>query len=407
MEKILAFFLGLASVRVQCACPEEVLNACAGTGIVLRKVQLSEDGLTLCVRRRDLAALRCVCTGLGARISAVRVYGVLPFAERIRKRYVLLAGAVICILAVWLSSLFIWQITVSGNTGVRTDEILSQLEELGVHIGACRLTVNQSRISNEMLRRLTDLSWIAVNISGSRARVTVREETPAPEIADESTPAVICAGKSGVISSMTVRSGAAAAAVGDTVQAGDILVTGQMDSISSGSRYVHAQAQIRARTWYTMSAIMPVNARLRTPGTEARSKNALIFGKNRLNLYFDSGIFTAEYDKIINGRDLSFLGSVLPVRTEKTEIFASVLEETQIPEADAVSLLQRRLTQRLQTEIGENGRIVSTDFSTQSGNGTVTVILRAECEEEIGQTRVMTQDELAARKPEDKEDKNE
>ena len=134
MEKILAFFLGLASVRVQCACPEEVLNACAGTGIVLRKVQLSEDGLTLCVRRRDLAALRCVCTGLGARISAVRVYGVLPFAERIRKRYVLLAGAVICILAVWLSSLFIWQITVSGNTGVRTGEILSQLEELGVRI---------------------------------------------------------------------------------------------------------------------------------------------------------------------------------------------------------------------------------------------------------------------------------
>jgi similar to stage IV sporulation protein len=407
MEWFLEFFLGIVSVTVENNRPEEVLNACAERGVVLRQARPTDNGLDLRLHRRDLAALRRICVQLHVSMHVKRIYGVLPFMGKIKKRYVLLAGLVICVIAVWASSFFIWQITFTGNDRVSTAEILTQLEDLGVDIGACRLTVDQNRISNEMLQRLTDLSWIAINITGSRAHVSVREELAEPEMVDEDTPAQIEALKPGIISKMTVRNGSAVCAVGDTVQAGDLLVTGKMESISSGTRYVHAQAQVQARTWYTFSAVMPTSVQQRVAGDEHRSKIALLFGKNRFNLYFDSGIFTAEYDKIINGGELSFLGSTLPVRTERTELFLCTLEEAQVPEEEAVEILTKRLMQRLQTEIGETGRIITTDIETQSGENLVTVTLRAECEEEIGQMRQMTQDELLSSESQDKEEEKE
>ena len=407
MERFVAWIRGLADVHLACARPEAVLNACAAAGIRLYRAVPAADGLDVQAGRWALAGLRRVCAQTGTEMTVRRVRGAWPFAARLRGRTVLLFGLALCILAVWASSLFVWQIDVQGNTAVPTGEILAELEKLGVGIGACRLTVDHARVSNEMLRRVTALSWIAVNFSGSRAQILVREETPAPERVQTDVPSVICAKTDAVLQSITVCGGDTVHKAGDTVRAGDVLVTGRMDSLSSGTRFVQARALVRGRTWHTLSASMPLAAYGRETTGEKTALHAFVFGKKRVNLYFDSGIFTAEYDRIIKGGELSFFGSVLPTRVETTDVLHGALAPVNIAEADAAEILRQRLTDRLLSEIGESGRVLDTEFEIRTENGAASATLRALCDEDIGEARPMTAQELEAGMPQNTEGEGE
>ena len=87
-------------------------------------------------------------------------------------------------------------------------------------------------------------------------------------------------------------------AVGDAVVAGETLVSGEMPSEVGDTRYVRASAEIRARTWYEMSASAP----LEYSGLEqsdSRTRWALVIGDKRINFYLGSSQTPAGCGKII------------------------------------------------------------------------------------------------------------
>jgi len=309
---------------------------------------------------------------------------------RMRKRYALLIGMILCLGLTGLSSFFVWEITVSGNEKVSAAEILSNLEDLGVHIGCSRLTINQDYLSNEMLQRVPELCWITVNTHGSRADVKVREEIPAPEVIDEKEATVVFAKKSGIIEKMVVLEGAKNVAVGETVQAGDILVTGEMESLSSGTRYVHAMGDIYARTWYTRSVQLSETVGIKNYTGNEKTRYTLVLGGHRISLSFrDLG--WEHYDKEIHEKKLKLLGAVLPVG-----VAAETYEEytvEYVPASNLEETLKARLLDDLKEET-DGGEIIWTEFETKSEEGVMTVTVNAECLEQIGEVRKLTEKDL-------------
>ena len=57
---------------------------------------------------------------------------------------------------------------------------------------------------------------------------------------------------------MNVYMGKPLVKAGDTVVLGQTIITGALDSRSSGMRYVHAMGDVYARTWYEISASIPL-----------------------------------------------------------------------------------------------------------------------------------------------------
>jgi similar to stage IV sporulation protein len=164
---------------------------------------------------------------------------------------------------------------------------------------------------------MEELSWLAVNITGSRAEVIVREREPKPEIVDESRPSNVIAAKSGIITRMEVLAGEAQTEAGRTVLEGDLLVSGIYDlegaewsGISLGSRYVHAMANVYARTWYTLSVQTPLTGTGKDYTGRERTKYALLFGRHRINFYTNAGISFEDYDKIKENRPLRLPGGL-------------------------------------------------------------------------------------------------
>lgn len=122
----------------------------------------------------------------------------VPYAlGRLRRRQALAAGIVLWGLWLALSSVLIWDIRITGNESVPREEILRALEENGVRRGAWGLSVNGEDIRNHLLLEIPELSWAAVNVSGCRADVQVRERRPAPELLDRKTPCNITARRGG------------------------------------------------------------------------------------------------------------------------------------------------------------------------------------------------------------------
>jgi similar to stage IV sporulation protein len=395
MKQAVNYFRGSVRVSVECPYPERLVNVCAANDIEFWDLQRqSATEVHISVHIGGFRKLRNLAYGAGFEIKEVKKKGVPFTLWKLRRRYVLLAGMAVMFLAVWGMSLFIWEIDVVGNDRVPSSRILEELEKHGVGIGTFGPSVVSEAISNELILELPDLAWIAVNVTGSHAAVLVRERIPKPDILDENLPMMVCAVKPGIISKMSVLEGEYASRPGDTVEPGDVLVTGIMNSIASGKRTVHAMAEVYARTWYDLSAQMTLDMAQKSYTGEKQVKRAVIIAGNRINFYFNGGISFLHYDKMTSENALRLpTGNVLPL-TFVTEEYKEYKETpAQMPLLDAQKILQQRLMDRLRLAIG-TGEVVTTDYETSVKNGVITVTLHAECLEQIAKERPFTPEEL-------------
>jgi similar to stage IV sporulation protein len=408
MKKALNFFRGSVRIEVECPYPERFVNICAGNDIEFWDLErISGTVLRVTVHIGGYRRLAALSRRSEFTVRPVKKAGVPYFLWHMRKRYVLVGGAVLCLLAVWVMSFFIWEIDVSGNETVEESEILAVLDELGVGIGTLGLSVDSEELSNKVLQELPELAWFAVNVRGSHAQVLVRERIPAPEIIDESHPMMVYAEKSGLVTKINALEGDTLCAVGDTVLQGDILISGIMSSETADTRFVHALGEVYARTWYERSACMPLTTVVKDYTGEVETKRAIIIAGKRINLYFNSSILWPGYDKITYEKNLRLpTGNVLPITFVRETYSAYDAVEIELTVEEAEEVLQERLTAELAEEIG-SGEILKTDFETAVENGTVTVTMRAECEEQIAAQRDFTADEMIIEKTEETETEDE
>lgn len=395
MKRAVNFFLGTVRVRAECPYPERVMNICAQNNITFWGYErVGPTTVEFSVFYPGYRKLGDLAARGGFSIERTRKSGVPFFLWRLRRRHALLIGLVVMLLAVWTLSLFVWEIEVSGNETLSAREILDALDELGVGIGSFGPTISSEAIANDMLLKIPKLQWIAVNVRGSRADVLVRERIDKPEILDKKEPVMVYAVKSGIIKRMSVLEGKGVVKEGDTVQAGDLLVTGIMDSIASGKRTVHAMAEVWARTWYDLSASIPLQMTQKNYTGREKTKTALFFAGGRVNLYFNSGIAFTNYDKMTTVKKLTLpTGNVLPISIVKETYREYEPVKAEMALLDAERMLQKRLLARLARLIGD-GEITSTSFTSSLDGGVLTVTLSAECLEQIAAERPFTPEEL-------------
>lgn len=387
MGRIMNFLRGWARVELRCKYSERAVNICARNHVEFWDLRRTEDGAAqMSVSMASYVKLRRVARDSGAfTVKIVGRSGAPFFLWRIRRRYALLAGLLLCVGLIGLSSVFVWQIDVVGNETVPTSKILAALRQEGVDIGTCVLDIVETKAANNMMLRVPELSFIALNNHGSRIEVVVREKVPVPELFDPEEPTGVYARKPGIVTEALALEGWPLVEPGDAVIAGDELISAH---VPLGRGFTtHARGRVMARTWYELTLKMPLQTGRKVYTGESSSRFSVILGGKRINLYFMGGNPYAGCDKITEYDTLTLPGgAVLPVtlvrdRFDEYDIVPAVLDAE-----DAERILSARLMELLENEIGD-GWIVSSETECQSGEGLVTVTLRAECVEEIGEER--------------------
>lgn len=384
MKKLERTMWGYCRVEVCGAFPETVLNACAMQALELWDMKCEDDHtLRFCVYERDIPALediarRCMCdmSVLGTAGGSTR--------RRFLKNHVWLLVSLLAALGILAaSSLFIWDIDVYGCDELSEGEVLRALSDCGVDCGAYWPALSVDMIRAGMLMRLPELAWMTVNVSGSRAIVLVEERVEKPEIYIESAGADIVAARTGIIRRLSVLNGTPLVGTGQSVTAGETVISGTMESLSRDARCVRAQGGVTADTWYELSAVCPAQMQEKTPRAGVRRRFALKFGKARYNFYFSSGNTVDGCDKIIHNYNAGIRGLfALPVTLVVEELRPYRLSGA-VP-ADTAAMgarLEARLTD------GLRGVVLSSSVTEGDNGGLAVVMLRAACRENIAQVK--------------------
>ena len=122
-----------------------------------------------------------------------------------------------------------------------------------------------------------------------------RERVPVPDSRDPQEIRNLVASRDGQIEVLEVYEGIAMVSRGDTVQKGDLLVSGAIPSEQVGTRYVASDARILARTWKTGTIEAKRVATAQWPTGRQQMRHTLLIGDFSINLYWNSGISMDEY----------------------------------------------------------------------------------------------------------------
>ncbi len=253
---------GIIKVNLKGKRQEKVINMALARGIYIWGIKKVDDKVQFKVRNSGFAALKNIADESGNDIEIVSEKG-LPFFKTVVKRRIgFLTGGLVFILMLYFMTSFVWFVEVSGNKNVTNEHILITAAKHGVHQGAAKWNFSRIRVEEAILRDISNLSYIKIDIRGVKARIEVVEKVLAR---DEITgPCHMVAAKDGVIEEILILEGQAFAREGEVVTKGDVLISGVVfpeenpylikpegqEAKSEEPYLVRARGIVKAKVWY-------------------------------------------------------------------------------------------------------------------------------------------------------------
>lgn len=157
-----------------------------------------------------------------------------------------------------MSSL-IWNIEVIGNEKTKTEDIIQVLEKENIKNGIIKYNIDKDYIKYLLLDQFDHISFLSVEIKGTKLILDVKEQDLPPEKINIDTPCNIIANKKGIIIKTIARNGNSVVRKGDIVKKGQILITGIIsDEYSEEDIFVHAEGEVLAKTVYQYRLDEPI-----------------------------------------------------------------------------------------------------------------------------------------------------
>ncbi|MBQ7794303.1 MAG: sporulation protein YqfD [Clostridia bacterium] len=172
----------------------------------------------------------------------------------------LLAGGIVIIFFFIAAAGYVWEIEVNGCREEVAGEVLAVLEEQGLTVGVRKSSLpSGNALRDSIIYNIDGINWAWVYLDGTLARVEVSYKLPHEPVITKGEPCNITAVRDGVILSVSATSGRKTAAVGQTVSAGDILISGAMPGGTLTAPYtVCAEGEVLAETVHTKSCSVPL-----------------------------------------------------------------------------------------------------------------------------------------------------
>ncbi|HOR87001.1 MAG TPA: sporulation protein YqfD [Bacillota bacterium] len=327
--------------------------------------------------------LRDIVRKTDSSVSVLSKHG-LPFIIRNVKRRKLFYTILLSLfIFIYIMSSFVWMIEIKGVKSVDTEKIVKCLNAEGLKEGSFKGKLDRRHIENQVLINMPELSWIGIQIKGTKAIVEVVEKKEKPPLISRDDACDIVAAKDGVITKLLVLSGDPLVKDGTTVRKGQRLVTGTILRENLEPRQVHSLAQVIARTWYEDAEEIPFQQiEYKPTGNVSRQYrlkllNKEFSGKRRVSF--------KDFNENIKERDLiSFGDYVFPVKLieHRFEELVPELKTLMINEAKERCL--ERLDARIKLMLPEGAVILNRNTNYYLNKKSVKATISVEVLEDIG-----------------------
>ena len=351
---------GYVRIRAKGFSAERFMNMAAFRGIYLWDVTREGAAMTMKAAGSSLDILQACAEKTGCSMEVLGRGGLPVFFRRFRRRQVWTAGLLCFAAGLYLLSSFIWTVRVEGNERLTEEELLSVCGEMGLKPGVWKRRVDTEAITNGLLLRFSDISWVSVGVEGTDVTIKLAETIEKAERIDRETPCDIVAAQDGVIVQITAERGTPKVQAGDVVKKGDILISSELiiglEGEEQHTAYTAAEGTITARIWQKLTEEIPLRYKEVVYNGVEKENHSLLFGERELDiLHPDSGM---EWERtMLAERPLALGDFTLPLRFRK-EIWkeCEILEKTRTME-ETKSILEENLRKKTENLLSDYGKI--------------------------------------------------
>lgn len=353
--------------------PEKILNLTSANKIYLWDSKLTKKGIECCISVKDFRKMLFILKNSGVKVHILKKHG-LPFkTEKNRKRLGLAVGMAVFFIFLKIMSGYVWIIDVTGNKTVDSKEIISALEDIGIKEGIRTKSINSKIQKEKLLLQIDSLAWASLNIEGCRLTVNVSEIKD--EKNEETAACNLTASADGIIKKIDVTSGNCVVKPGDTVKAGDILVSGILER-QSGTEFVRSQGSIIAVTERSINVKGNFTQQITSENGSNKTKTVLDLFTLKIPLYL--GKETQKYNSVQKTVNLSLFGQTLPIRIHRKK-FCYVDDYTVTYNREQlIEKLEKQIEDKIKEEGIETYTEISRNINETEDQLEITVIISAE-----------------------------
>lgn len=385
------YIRGYVIILVEGFFLEKFINICAHRQIFLwDAVRKGSSSMTLKMSINGFKLIRPVAKKSRCKVKILKKKG-MPFVlAKYSKRVSFWIGLFLfCIILLLLCS-FIWVIEVDlkgGQDNINAQDIIDRLKDMGIKPGILKYSIDTQKTANELLLSMDELGWVGIHIKGTKFKVEASKRTRAPVLLDRYTPCDIVAAKDGIIFSMIVKEGLEKVKIGDTVQKGQVLISGTIPVKNQPDEYrqVHAMGEVKARTWYESRILVETDILNKRFTGRVNNRYYIIVFNKLIPLPARCSTFE-QHEVVYLTKKLEILKDmVLPFGYMNKQEIEYVNDYVQLEIEDARSKAAEQAQKQAMQSIPEEAKILKTNivFDKNENNNEIAIVT-IECEEDIG-----------------------
>ena len=355
---VISYIYGYINIKVESFFLERFINICISKKILLWNIKRKKSTILYAnIRIKDYKRIKEIAKKTKSKIKIENKKG-LPFLlYKYRKRKIFLGLFIIVIIGLIATSNFIWNIEITGNINIGTQELIEVLNKNGLKIGTNKNKIDVNLLINNIRLQRHDIAWIGINMKGTNAIIEIKEADSAPDIINEDEFCNIISDKTGMISKINVQNGTSNVELGDIVKPGDMLVLGYMEGKYTGKRYVHSSADIEAKVWYSKKDKFYYKQEIKVPTGATEDKYTLNINNFKINFYKTLSKFQ-NYDTINENKKLMlFPNFYLPIEIIKTTNYEYEKKQKTFTEEEILESATKELADILEQEIFDKKKI--------------------------------------------------
>lgn len=382
---ILSYIIGYLKIQVEGYYIERFINICTTKKIMIWNLKREKNvKLYLNIRIEDFKEILKVAKKTKCRIKIINKRGVPFLLHKYKKRKIFLVFLIIVAMLIGISSNFIWNIEIKEENGKEVENIVKDIEEMGLKIGKLKKDINTKEVINKVRLKRQDIAWMGIELKGTNAIVKIVKSDEKPEIIDENEYCSIISEKTGVITKINAQDGTANVKVGDIVNVGTTLISGWMEGKYTGIRYVHAKGEVEAKVWYTKNKKYYYNSLEKHETGQQENKYAVKINNFKINFYKKLSNFEI-YDTIEEEKKFKiFSDFYLPISIIKTtnKQVENIQKKYNLEELKNIGISE--LEQELDEEIENKENIVNKNVNIYENEDNIDIYVTYEVLENIG-----------------------
>ena len=369
---------------------EKLLTEAMKNGLSISFPRKSGYTMRGTVQAAEYRSLCKIARRLGLKMRIEKKHGIYFTLKRHRDKIGFAAGAIFAAAVVLFLNLFVWEINISGNKAVSSEEIMATLANSGLKTGTLRTAHDARKIEWNIMNDNKEIAWATVNIQGCCVNVVVSETRQEAEMKyDDDKPVNIIAAKYGVIRKMDVFDGQGVVKVGDAVMKGDLLVSATFEDRHGKLTLKHSRARVMAETDYEITVEFPLEQVIETTGGVKKSvKGIEIMG---LSIPLGSSRGCEELPEEKEEKELYFLWIRLPVKEICIKYYA-VKQNTITYTAEQAKGGAFQLLEQKEAEEMSNMEIISRKTEEKIANGKYIIRASYDCIMDIAEEQDILSD---------------